>query len=161
MPKKSKRSIGVRRKRTRLASARKKSSTRSAGPDSPRSERLWVKRSTCPTGTHSAVGYANIHSPVTHCVRDCAKWSPPRHRGKMGRCLRMKKGSGASKGAGVPKKMTVWTEQLMDYWKDEQTRNPEYSYKDAMIDFSSIWKSIKRGSKTKSSRDKVTEKAYN
>jgi hypothetical protein len=90
----------------------------------PRSE-----SNVCMQGTHRAPGYHSIRPVDTFCVRNCSKWNPPARRIKGGMC-------GINKRVRPP---SAWSVGLHQYWEQRRQNDPNYAYKQAMIDFKPIY----------------------
>jgi hypothetical protein len=85
---KAKKAVHKRRDIKRVGSVRPGAIHRHS-PTSPRDWRAWYEApqgSPCPSGTHRAPGYDNIHSSKRYCVRNCFKWNPAKQLVKGGRC---------------------------------------------------------------------------
>jgi hypothetical protein len=105
---------------------------------------LWVKRKIlkvrgkdditgrCPKHYHSAPAYDTVHSHKQWCLKDCARWKPPRYFvGKKGAC-------GPEKLRR--RSMKEWILGLRAHYEHARNDDPDYSYAQAQHDYSEIYK---------------------
>jgi hypothetical protein len=96
---------------------------------------LWIKKeggakAECESGYHRAPAYAKFYNPDKYCVRDCGEWKTPRRNAKKGAC-------------GRPRGKSLWLTGLLTHWKQTKEIDKDYTYTQAMQDFSEIYKGEK------------------
>jgi hypothetical protein len=100
---------------------------------------LWIRKkkgkgrpsaTPCPSGYHRAPAYKKFRNSLKYCVRDCKDWKPPRHPAKDGACGKAMK--------------SVWLVKLGAWYKAHKAKDPDYTYKQAMVDCSKDAKKKKK-----------------